>query len=69
MLAHTNILIQFSDHTMLLDIVNAKVSSKNLGGTKDSDDFVSWSNRNGIKYSSAKCKVMQLQTNEKKTSL
>lgn len=65
-LAHTNILTQFSDDTKLLDFVNAKVSWKNLEDIKDLDDLESWSNGNGIKYSSAKCKVMHLQTNEKR---
>ena len=42
------------------------MSWKNLGDTKDLDDLESWSNGNGIKYSSAKHKVTHLQTNEKR---
>lgn len=48
-LAHTNILTQFSDDSKLLDFVNAKVSWKNLGDSEDLDDPESSSNSNGIK--------------------
>lgn len=49
--------------TQLLDFVNATVSWKNLGHTKDLDDFERSRNGNGVMYSSTKCKFTHWQTN------